>query len=214
MSRLPVPVTLSAPRNSWICEDWSGVSTPGGVFNGTVVEPGSKHPFRLELHRNAAGNFILRVEGIEERSLNAAAIAGEAELTAITRTNWALYPRKDRKRRRQDQPVRYPKAIGCVTIRPSPSCTFYGTVIGTCPDNRHEVCRTYCCESGGSRNRPSSPEFHEPVRRVTRRPLVGEGGLEPPRGFPHWHLKPARLPFRHSPEWKPNASNPQPSDQP
>ena len=32
---------------------------------------------------------------------------------------------------------------------------------------------------------------------------VGEGGLEPPRGCPHWHLKPARLPFRHSPEWRP-----------
>ena len=30
--------------------------------------------------------------------------------------------------------------------------------------------------------------------------LVGEGGLEPPRDFSHWHLKPARLPFRHSPE--------------
>jgi hypothetical protein len=89
-----VPVTLSVPRNSWICEDWSGVSTPGGVFNGTVVEPGSKHPFRLELHRNAVGNFILRFEGIEERSLNAAAIAGEAELTALTRTNWSLYPRE------------------------------------------------------------------------------------------------------------------------
>ena len=30
--------------------------------------------------------------------------------------------------------------------------------------------------------------------------LVGEGGLEPPRPCGHWHLKPARLPFRHSPE--------------
>lgn len=29
---------------------------------------------------------------------------------------------------------------------------------------------------------------------------VGEGGLEPPRPEGHWHLKPARLPFRHSPE--------------
>ena len=29
--------------------------------------------------------------------------------------------------------------------------------------------------------------------------LVGEGGLEPPRPEGHWHLKPARLPFRHSP---------------
>jgi hypothetical protein len=28
---------------------------------------------------------------------------------------------------------------------------------------------------------------------------VGEGGLEPPRSCEHWHLKPARLPFRHSP---------------
>ena len=35
---------------------------------------------------------------------------------------------------------------------------------------------------------------------------VGEGGLEPPRGCPHWHLKPARLPFRHSPEWNPHAT--------
>ena len=28
---------------------------------------------------------------------------------------------------------------------------------------------------------------------------MGEGGLEPPRPEGHWHLKPARLPFRHSP---------------
>ena len=32
------------------------------------------------------------------------------------------------------------------------------------------------------------------------RSVVGEGGLEPPRPEGHWHLKPARLPFRHSPE--------------
>ncbi len=36
---------------------------------------------------------------------------------------------------------------------------------------------------------------------------MGEGGLEPPRPFEHWHLKPARLPFRHSPEWMLHASN-------
>jgi hypothetical protein len=35
---------------------------------------------------------------------------------------------------------------------------------------------------------------------------VGEGGLEPPRSCEHWHLKPARLPFRHSPERRGNAS--------
>jgi hypothetical protein len=27
---------------------------------------------------------------------------------------------------------------------------------------------------------------------------VREGGFEPPRPCGHWHLKPARLPFRHS----------------
>ena len=37
--------------------------------------------------------------------------------------------------------------------------------------------------------------------------VVGEGGLEPPRGCPHWHLKPARLPFRHSPEWSRNRTS-------
>src|SRR5438105_13436154 len=31
------------------------------------------------------------------------------------------------------------------------------------------------------------------------RPEVGERGVEPPRACAHWHLKPARLPFRHSP---------------
>lgn len=45
--------------------------------------------------------------------------------------------------------------------------------------------------------------------------LVGEGGLEPPRPCEHWHLKPARLPFRHSPEWKPKANNsPRPAQPP
>jgi hypothetical protein len=43
------------------------------------------------------------------------------------------------------------------------------------------------------------------MTRLMRKPMsrliifVGEGGLEPPRPEGHWHLKPARLPFRHSP---------------
>ncbi len=37
---------------------------------------------------------------------------------------------------------------------------------------------------------------------------VGEGGLEPPHPFEYWHLKPARLPFRHSPEWSGKANRP------
>ena len=46
---------------------------------------------------------------------------------------------------------------------------------------------------------PRNPDF-------VRLP-VGEGGLEPPHPFEYWHLKPARLPFRHSPEWSHHASN-------
>src|SRR4029453_14321558 len=40
--------------------------------------------------------------------------------------------------------------------------------------------------------------------------FVGEGGLEPPRPEGHWHLKPARLPFRHSPERPRNIITPRP----
>jgi hypothetical protein len=29
--------------------------------------------------------------------------------------------------------------------------------------------------------------------------VVGEGGFEPPHACAHWHLKPACLPFHHSP---------------
>ena len=36
------------------------------------------------------------------------------------------------------------------------------------------------------------------LQRAGAVPSVREGGLEPPRPFGHWHLKPARLPFRHS----------------
>src|SRR5947199_1233928 len=53
----------------------------------------------------------------------------------------------------------------------------------------------------------SSPRAERPPCTDDLRPLslsncfcVGEGGLEPPRPEGHWHLKPARLPFRHSPE--------------
>ncbi len=38
------------------------------------------------------------------------------------------------------------------------------------------------------------------VARFTDGLVVREGGLEPPRPYEHWHLKPARLPFRHSRE--------------
>lgn len=45
-----------------------------------------------------------------------------------------------------------------------------------------------------------NPEKIPSELRIPCTTLVGEGGLEPPRPEGHWHLKPARLPFRHSPE--------------
>ena len=52
------------------------------------------------------------------------------------------------------------------------------------------------------RSRPLSSSC--PLRLQFVEPLpVGEGGLEPPRPEGHWHLKPARLPFRHSPGKQP-----------
>ena len=36
------------------------------------------------------------------------------------------------------------------------------------------------------------------VSALTSANMVREGGFEPPRPCGHWHLKPARLPFRHS----------------
>ena len=50
---------------------------------------------------------------------------------------------------------------------------------------------------------PHNPETRKnrgPYRGIHGFVMVGEGGLEPPRPEGHWHLKPARLPFRHSPE--------------
>jgi hypothetical protein len=36
--------------------------------------------------------------------------------------------------------------------------------------------------------------------KIHQSTTCGQGGLEPPRPYEHWHLKPARLPFRHSRE--------------
>ena len=44
----------------------------------------------------------------------------------------------------------------------------------------------------GEREEPSAPSGVKGSRKDW---MVGEGGLEPPRGCPHWHLKPARLPI-------------------
>ena len=60
------------------------------------------------------------------------------------------------------------------------------------PGSAHQVVVTTAGRSRVRERRRTGPEG--PVLLV----VVREGGLEPPHPFGHWHLKPARLPFRHS----------------
>jgi hypothetical protein len=56
-------------------------------------------------------------------------------------------------------------------------------------------------DSGVPKAFTDSRNWHKSLKAVTCFvEIVGEGGLEPPRPEGHWHLKPARLPFRHSPQ--------------
>ncbi len=52
----------------------------------------------------------------------------------------------------------------------------------------------------GCNTQRAGPQIRARITRPRSHASVGEGGLEPPRPEGHWHLKPARLPFRHSPE--------------
>lgn len=76
-------------------------------------------------------------------------------------------------------------------------------------DLRHIRCDLRDFESFGTSPRGGRLDRLDRVRTYEKSPdpvwigallFVGEGGLEPPRPYGHWHLKPARLPFRHSPE--------------
>lgn len=49
----PFEVTLSTPRSSWNCSDFSGVSTPGAAFNNVTIRPGgwqTRLDYRLEVN--------------------------------------------------------------------------------------------------------------------------------------------------------------------
>ena len=76
------------------------------------------------------------------------------------------------------------------------ACSTYR--IRTAPKSE-ERARDLCPHRQG---RQESGHAGLPIRKrppISRGPsLVREGGFEPPRPFGHWHLKPARLPFRHS----------------
>jgi hypothetical protein len=89
---LPVPVTLSVPRNSWICEDWSGALTPGRVFNSKVVQAGERHYFRLELHKDAIANFTLGSKSIGYEGVDQVVMEGETRLKALAERVWWMKP--------------------------------------------------------------------------------------------------------------------------
>jgi hypothetical protein len=89
---LPVPVTLSVPRNSWICEHWSGVSTPGAVFNGKVVQAGESLAYRLEIHDRAKGNFTLSSKAIGYEGVDQVVMEGDTRLKAVARSVWRMKP--------------------------------------------------------------------------------------------------------------------------
>jgi hypothetical protein len=89
---LPVPVTLSVPRNNWICEDWSGASTPGRVFNGKVVQAGERHYFGLELRFWVTGNFTLGSKAIGYEGVDQVVMEGETRLKAFLKSETRLEP--------------------------------------------------------------------------------------------------------------------------
>jgi hypothetical protein len=81
---LPRDIALSVPRNSWNCDYWSGVSTPGGVFDGKTLVSGGRYPFRLEPSRhgnsNSSASFTVQLTGRWFENLTEVLIDGESEL--------------------------------------------------------------------------------------------------------------------------------------
>lgn len=91
---LPRALTLSAPRNGWTCDDWSGVSTPGRAFDNTMLESGERYRFRLERRTNPVGRFTLGVKGFGYEGSDQVSIEGEtrAQMEILPRSGGVLEP--------------------------------------------------------------------------------------------------------------------------
>jgi hypothetical protein len=59
-NQLPFPIVLSA--SEWICNDWSGMSTPGRAFNNLVIQPGESKTVTLEPAMRTTRNWTLTVK--------------------------------------------------------------------------------------------------------------------------------------------------------
>jgi hypothetical protein len=79
----------------------------------------------------------------------------------------------------------------------------HGSVLRDIRIGKNDLIHTSSASTAGTSEQTERSNSLVGVPRVLVDPRlhnVGEGGLEPPRPYEHWHLKPARLPFRHSPE--------------
>jgi hypothetical protein len=83
---LPRDIQLSVPRNSWNCRDWSGVSTPGGVFDGKTLVSGGRYPYRLEVSDHGfldeKASFTVQLTGRWLENSTEVLIGGESKLIA------------------------------------------------------------------------------------------------------------------------------------
>lgn len=79
---LPRGFSLLVPRESWKCDDWSGVSTPGKVFNGMYLIAGARTPFRLEGALDNNAEFTLRIDGRWMENLTEVLVGGDSRLVA------------------------------------------------------------------------------------------------------------------------------------
>jgi hypothetical protein len=87
---LPRDIQLSVPRNSWNCRDWSGVSTPGGVFDGKTLVSGGRYPYRLEVSDHGfldeKASFTVQLTGRWLENSTEVLIGGESKLMTVVNT--------------------------------------------------------------------------------------------------------------------------------
>ncbi len=96
---LPRDIQLSVPRNSWNCDEWSGVSTPGGVFDGKTLVSGGRYPFRLEPAPRTS-KFTIQMTGRWLENSTEVLIGGESKLMTVVNSGrisdvypWSIRPR-------------------------------------------------------------------------------------------------------------------------
>lgn len=96
VNQLPSPIMLEAGQ--YDCNDWSGVSTPGQVFTGKIIQPGETMSFALEPRKNVNRAWTMEFVGVSgspsygtaRLSINVIAHNDQIEVAGSTR----VYGRK------------------------------------------------------------------------------------------------------------------------